>query len=466
MAAFSINGVTSGIDYSSLISGLMAAEKRPMQMVQVRQSDFQKKISVYDQLNTKLKALQTASETLKLSTGFSPNTLTVSDTSVLDATSTSAASAGRYDIKVSALAQGEKEVHDGAAASTSVVNSSGADKVFQYTYAGTQRTLTVASGTTLEGLRDLINSDSGNPGVAATILNDGSEYRLVMTGAGKGDSKSITIDAGTTLNGTDTLDFTATSFTETSKAQSAKFTVDGIEVTRETNTISDVIDGVTFTLKKADLTTPPASTIEIKSDKTAAKANVQAFIDAYNGVVDFVKTNSTYNTDTKVGGALFGEATARGVVSRLQSIVASSVADMPEDMQALSQVGIKTGRDGKLTMDAAEFDEAYSDDYTRMVEMFTGAAQKIYDYTKSTVEGTTHTDPVTSEKIFIDGTISLRKKGLQGVIKSLDKDLEQMQNRLDSLETNLTRQFTQLETMLRGMQSQGASLNSAISSWQ
>lgn len=455
MAAFSINGVSTGIDYKSLIAGLMSAEKRPMQIIQVRQADFKDKIKVYDQLKTKVEALETAASTLTKSTGFSPNTLTVSDSTVLDATSTSAASAGKYEIKVSALAQTEKEVHDGADSATAVVNSSGAGKAFQYTYAGTQRTITVASGTTLEGLRDLINQDTGNPGVSATILNDGTKSRLVLTGAGNGDSKSITIDAGTTLNGTDSVDFTAASFTETSKAQSAKFSVDGIDVTRETNSISDVITGVTFNLKKASLTAPPASTVEIKADKTAAKTNVQAFIDAYNDVVNFVKTNSAYDDESKTGGPLLGEATARDVVDHLRSIISSKVEGLPDDMLALSQVGISTNSDGTISIkstDTAKFDDAYTKDYTRMVTMFTGAAKKIYDYANSSTD-------------LVKGSITLRKNGLQGVIKGMDTDLEKMQSRLDTMQANLTRQFTQLETMLRGMQSQGSFLSSAISQW-
>ena len=131
------------------------------------------------------------------------------------------------------------------------MNNSGSDKVFQYTYATTQRSLTVATGATLEGLRDLINSDSSNPGVTATILYDGSAYRLVLTGDDTGSTNTITIDSGTTLDGTgSTVDFRSTTFTQTKTASDAKFSVDGVNITRSSNNISDVINGVTITLKK------------------------------------------------------------------------------------------------------------------------------------------------------------------------------------------------------------------------
>lgn len=455
MAAFSIStGLSSGIDYQALITGMLAVEKQPMTQLQTKQSNYQTRLRLYGQLADKVTALQTAANTLKLTTGFSSNKLTVGDTNVLDATSTSAATAGSYKFAVSKLAQEEKEVHAGVASSTTAVNTSGADKVFQYTYAGTQRSLTVKDATTLAGLRDQINGDTSNPGVTASIVNDGTNSRLVITGSEKGDTKSITIDAGTTLDGTGgTSDFTASSFTQTSMAQSARFTVDGVNIKRDTNTITDVIDGVTFTLKKADETTPPTTTIEIKTDNTTAKANAQKLVDAVNDLRTFVKTNSDYDPADKSAGALFGEATSRDLVSRLQTILSSSISSLPEDMRALSQIGISSDKTGAtLSIDATKFDKAFSTDSKRAIEMFTAVATKIADFTKSASDAQY-------------GSITNRKKGLQSNIDKASSQLLNMQSRLDQLQASYTTQFNNLEAMLSNMKAQSSYVSSAIASW-
>ncbi len=463
MSIFSVSGLNSGIDYESLISGIMKLERQSVGLLEQKQSDYNETLNAYESLSTKLSTLLSAVDTLRRETTFYAKTASVSDSTVLDATASSSAAVGSYSVgaytgeTAIVLASEEKEVHSGVASSTTAVNSSGSDKVFQYTYAGTQRSITVADGSTLEDLRDLINNDSGNPGVTATILNDGSNYRLVLTGDEQGAAKTITIDAGTTLDGTDsTVDFTNTTFTETKSASDAKFSIDGVDVTRSSNVITDVITGVTFTLKKAATGT---STITVTNDTDRITSNIESFVNAYNDVVSFIGNNSTYDVDTNTGGPLNGESTARNIMDRLGRIISSRVSGLPEDLRALSQIGISTNyKDRTLSIDSSTLSEKLSSNLEGVADIFTdsteGIANQVYDYID---------DEVTD---YVDGYVTIRKEGIQSAIDDLADDILALEVRLDKREETLRRQFVNLETLIGNLNAQSSFLVNQLAMWQ
>jgi len=454
-------GLSSGIDYNELISNLMELERQPLYRLQDRQSDYNDKISIYNELSSKLSTLKSAADTLRTTSGFYAKSVSVEDETVLEASVTSTATTGNYVVAPHSsetsivLASEEKEVHSGVTSSSTVINNSGADKVFQYTYAGTQRTLTVSDGTTLEELRDLINDDSGNPGVTATITYDGSNYRLVLTGDDTGSSNTITIDSGTTLDGTGgTVDFTSSAFTETKSAQDAKLSIDGIDITSSSNTISGVIPGVTLTLKES---TSSSITVSVTNDISTIRSNIEAFVNAYNDVVTYVSANSTYDTDTHTGGALFGESTPRIILSRLRSILTGRVSGQPEDMRVLSQLGISTDyTTGTLSISTSTLETKLSEDLDDVAGLFTdsseGIATQIYDYL----------DDVTDS---YDGTIAIRIDGLEDLVEDLQAEISEMEDQLDRTEQNLRLQFANLEALLSALTSQGSFLNSLTTQW-
>ncbi|KAF0121545.1 MAG: flagellar hook-associated protein 2 [bacterium] len=447
-------GLNSGIDYNQLIASLMEVERQPLYRLQSKQSGYNKQVSVYGEISTRMSALKTAMDNLRTTSNFYAKTISVSDTTVLDATVSNSAAAGNYTVGLHSvagkiqLAAPEKELHTGVAASTTVVNNSGADKVFQYTYAGTQRSITVANGTTLEGLRDAINSDASNPGVTATILNDGTNYRLVLTGKDTGSAKTITIDAGTTLDGTgSTVDFRAATFTESQAAQDAKFRVDGVDITRSSNSITDVITGVTFTLKKE--ISSGSVTLSVTNDTNTIKERIDSFVSAYNNLVSYVSSQSTYNTTTHTGGPLFGDSTSRNAINRLRSIVTTRVDGLPEDMRVLAQIGISTNKDGTLSVNTTTLTDKLSTSLDKVANLFTtatsGAANQLYDYI----------DDVTD---FVDGAVTVRTKGLNSSTKEISDKITALQDKLVVTERNLSARFANLEALLGGLTSQGAFL--------
>jgi len=445
MSVIASVGLSSGINYDQLINSLLNIQRQPLYRLQNKQAAYSDKISVYNEFSAKLSAFKSAADTLRAESGFYVKTSSVSDSSVLEASVDNSAAAGNYSISITALASEEKEVHSGVASSTTVVNDSGADQYFQYTYAGTQRTLTVADGTTLEGIRDLINNDTGNPGVTATILYDGSSYRLVLTGDDTGSTNTITIDSGTTIDGVNTtVDLTSAAFTETKTAADASFSVDGVSMTRSSNTVTDAISGVTLTLK-----TSGSATLSVTNDTDAIIQNVQSLVDAYNDIVTYVSGNSTYNASTHVGGPLFGESTSRQVLNRLSNILVSRVSGLPEDLRALSQIGVSTNRDGTLSLDTSTLSSKLSTDLGGVENLFTdstgGIAVQIYDYINDATDS-------------INGSVTIRIDGLETLVEGISDDITDLEAKLSRTEERLRRQFSALESLLSGLASQGAFL--------
>jgi flagellar hook-associated protein 2 len=446
MSSFTIGGLNTGIDYNDLISKLMEVRRQPITILESKITKYSDRMSSYSELSSKLSSLKSAADKLKYSYSFYVNNTTVSDETVLDATASGTASVGNYSVAVTTLASEEKEAHSGTGltASSDIVNNSGGDMVFQYTYAGTQRSLTVANGTTLDGLKNLINNDASNPGVTATTVNDGTNYRLIVTGNETGSAKSITIDAGTTLDGNNsTVNFTAATFTQNKAAANAVFSVDGLSISRSTNSVSDVITGLTINLKK----NLSSATVTVAADTASIKEQINDFVSAYNDVMSFIKTNTAYDSATGNSGILSGEGTARSIQNRIRDIASSSVSGLSGSLSMLAEIGITTDyKTGDLVINSATLDTKLGSNLDDIAEMFkdssNGIATQIYDYIGD----------LTS---LVDGAITLRKDGLSDIIKDITDTIRNMEFRLDKAENDMVRQFTALEKLVGNYNSIG-----------
>lgn len=454
-------GLNSGIDYEKLISGMLELARQPITRLEDKQSAYNEKISVYGILSSKLSTLKSTIDKLRTSSNFYVKTCSVSDSTILDASANSDAIVGVYLIEPHStagkiqLASSDRRTGTSVVTSpTSVINGSGSNKVFEYTYAGTTRTLTIADQTTLEGLRDIINNDSDNPGVTASLLQvSTNDYRLVLTGKDTGASNTITITSNTTLDGNNgTVDFRNTAFTS-STAQDAKFRIGGVDITRNSNTITDAIPGVSFTLKKEST---GSVTISVANDITHIRQNIQSFVDAYNDVVSYVSSNSDYDITTKTGGPLFGESTPKSVLNKLRSIITSRVTGLPEDLRTLSQIGISTNRDGTIALNTTTLDSKLFTNLQGVADLFTdstnGIANQVYDYID------TVNDP-------IDGSITIKIDGLESIVEDISDEITELEEELNRTEENLRRQFASLEALLGNLTSQGAFLTNLINTW-
>jgi len=455
MADFMVSGLTSGIDYAELIDQLVALKRAPIDRLEEKKNDYQEKLRAYETLASKLEDLQSAADTLRKSSTFEVKQAEVDDETVLSATASSSAQTGTYTISdITALAQAHKITHDTGWADkdTTPVSSTGGYFSWKVGSSGTEYTVTVTTSMTLEELASAINSANG--GIKATIINDGSSnpYRLVLTSEDSGAANNIIITQDDTDLDTATNGFSV----ELQAAQDASFKVDGLSVTKSTNTISDVISGVTFTLKKAT-GSGNSYTLTVSNDVETIKSNIKALIDAYNEVINHINSESEYDTESHEGGPLFNESTTRSIIRRLRSIITTGISGLSEDTKLLAQVGVKTNRDGTLSLDESELEDKLNTDYDDVKALFIydtdtgieGVAKKLYD----------ELDDITD---FAEGAITIRKEGIQKIIDKYTKEIEEEEAELDRYEESLRIKFAALEALLTTFKTQSSSLAGLI----
>jgi len=365
------------------------------------------------------------------------------------------------------VAQVEREVHSGFSDSgtTAVTTAAG---TFSYTYNGRSTTVDVASGTTLTELKDLINNDPDNPGVTASIINDGmglsSSYHLVLTGESTGAAYKITSISHT-------LDNFGATFTESQSAQNAMLQVDGYPpsstseyIQRLTNAVSDVIDGISLSLVAAG-----TATVSISADLSAIRTSIQAFVSSVNFVLDYIKQETKYDPTTKKAGIMIGNYSYQIVQQRIKDILTSSIPGLTDGVDPythLAQIGIETNPEtAKWEINSTTLDNALSTNLEGVKKLF------VKDETTGTQNGVL--ELLTQEMAKLDdsesGPMNVLLDNYDGIISNIDKNIESEQKRVDLYKKNLQDQFAKLETLLGQLSLQQSSLTTYInqleSSW-
>jgi flagellar hook-associated protein 2 len=427
MSSSTAGSLSSGSDYNDLISNLLEIKRQPIYILENRKYTYNKKINTYSDLSAKLLSLKSALDKLRISSNFYAKSVLVSDSTVLNVTLSGATPIGNYSISVSTLASMEKDVHRGVALPTTVVNKSGSDKIFVYNYAETVRAITVADNTALEGLRDLINDDTNNPGVTAFIINDGSSCRLSIKGNDMGSTNKIIVEDSTTLDGSNnTVDFTKSVFIRTKQAKDAVFTFDGILISRSSNTIDDVIEGLTMNLYRGDGST---SLISVTPDVNSAGNKINDFVNAYNDVVSFLSAN-TEDDSTKGACSMFsGEGTARNIENKLRSAVSGNASGPPGDFKLLARIGITTdSKTGKLNINGNTLESELVSNLDEVAKLFKdtsdGAAIQIYDYLDNIMSN-------------VEGPIAQRKESLRDIIDNIENTIRKIEHGLNKTKEDL-----------------------------
>lgn len=451
-------GLGSGMDLNSLITQMLQTEKQPLNALTTKKQDFNNQLSAFGRVKSDLDAFRSAVSSMQADLDFSATKTTSSSTTTLTATSTNTAVAGAYDIKVSTLAQA------GVKASSARSNSSdpiGADNLANggpssITLSAGDKSfnITVEATDTLATLRDKINSSTitGSDGKSSTqslarasIINTGTssdpKYKLVVSSTDKGTANDVTIDASA-----DPALQSYLGFTSAQDAQNAKFTVNGLEVERSSNTVTDVIDGVTLNLTDADKVNPKAATLTVAQDTDAVTKKVNDFTSAYNKLAD------TVSSLHQKGGALEADNSATSVIAQLQGVFNQPANVAGTDNRWLAQVGISFGKDGHLALDSSTFTKALGSNFNGTVSLFTdtnaGFSHRLYN--------------AASDMLNNSGLVDSRISGIKSRAKYLDTSIDRENLRLDNVETRLRSQFAKLDSLLGTMKNTGNYLSSQL----
>jgi flagellar hook-associated protein 2 len=405
-----ISGIYSGIDWKATIDALMQIESRRVTILENRQTTQQQRLSAWQNINSRLATFQTAMDEMQDLDSFLVHSASSSNQDVLTATAGSGAANGSYSILVNQLATSSRLIHQGwADAYSTAVNSSGADQSFSYTYGtGAEQetiTLTVGNGATLGDLVDLINNDDNNPGVQATVLNDGSgsatAYHLVLTTEETGSSTELAInDAATTL-GASGNEFLSATIEQTQVGQNAQIRVDGYPaaswIESQSNLIEDVITGITIEL--ANDSAGEEIQMTVSSDKSAVKEKIEAFVSSYNEIISLINTYSSYDAENESMGILLGDSGLSQLERSLNQIVNRPLTGLSASMPftTMGEIGIRSGSGGLLTIESDDLDAALEDNFKQLGELFTFSSRT----DNSHIDYFTHTDGVPAGDIAV-----------------------------------------------------------------
>ncbi|MBN2319504.1 MAG: flagellar filament capping protein FliD [Acidobacteria bacterium] len=375
----SVNVLSSAIDVESIVQNLMYIEEAPIRRMESETTTLESKVSAFQSLNSKLSSLEDKVKTILYGSGtvplqapysfsdrlatsiFSVCKVSSSNEDAISAVTTDVSADGSYTISVSNLARAKSSASVNFEDMTSVETGTGTLTIT--TGAGDPVNITIDSNNnTLSGVRNAINA--ANAGVTATIIDDGSAspYRLLITADDTGTENAFTITDN--LSGGQAL-----GIVEMQAAEDAQFVVNGVAITKNTNTVSDVVDGVTLTLKQE---TASDVRIDLETDTDSIVDSIKELITAYNNVSSFINAQFRYNATTESSGVLSGDATLRSIQSNLQKQVLQSVQNQYSSFGVTSQIGLNFNRDGGLELDETKFREALADNFTDVAALLLG----------------------------------------------------------------------------------------------
>ena len=453
----SFGGLGNGVDFGPIVDLLVQAERIPIDRINQRKLDLQAKQTDFGLLGGKLLGLQTAANSLRTRLSFDKNQVGVTSASsqdLLTASVSSTAAAGTHKVTVNFLASAHQVVaKDSTAVSTTDTDIvSGGSGTFSFSVGGgSTQTVNLDANGTLEDLRNGIN-DLG-AGVGASILNTGTEavpaYRLVLSSNDSGASNSITISADDT-----DLDTVTTGVDTFQAAQDSQIVlgegVGAVTIERSSNTLTDVISGITLNLQATDVN---PVTISVTQDTTAVKEGISNFVSAFNEVQNFVNERTAFNVETGERGIFVGDSLARSVLDRIRQSTFSQISGLTTYTSA-AQIGFETQTaDGTIKLNDTTFDAAISLNYSAVRDLF------VQNPTTGTEGiGELVTDAVDALDDVEFGALTLRQNSLT---KQIDDFLEQISVKEAALLRFEERQrikFGNLDGLLSSLQSQLSAL--------
>lgn len=468
MASISSPGIGSGIDVQSIVSQLVALEKAPLTRLETQANSIKTKISTYGTISSQVSALGDAAFKLGSSSGWNSVKASSSNPSAVGVSASAGAPPTSLTMEVQQLAKAQSTASTAIATGAAV--GSGTLTIELGSWSGSSFTagadapvsVTINPGEdTLTAIAAKIN-DAG-AGVSATVLKDASGERLLLRSRETGAENGFRITASdadgnnTDASGLSRLVYDGTSATGTTRSQAgqnALATINGVSIVSASNKLADTLPGMTIQLSQ--VTTEPVE-IDVSTDQDAIRANVQAFVDAYNSLNNTLATTTKYDDATKTGGTLQGDATAVGLQNALRSMMRSTTASSP--FSRLSDIGIEIKSGGTMSLDAEKFGAALAD-LDGIKDLFmtnTGDA---------TTEGFGRKiDAFADGLLATDGLVSTRKASLQ---KSMDRnglEQERVNERAARAEVRYLAQYNAMDANVAKLNSLNSFVSQQIALW-
>jgi flagellar hook-associated protein 2 len=445
MADINFAGLATGLDTSAIINKLVEVERARIPVLETQKSNFNRQISILSDIISKLGTLKTDSLARDELKEVSAYKATAEDTTVFTATVSGSAQPAQYGIKVTGLAQNDryksKTFTSNAATGTGTLNITvGSDAAVGVAYT---------SGETLDDIAARINASGAR--VSAVVLKDGTgNFFLNIYGRSSGTNNAITFSVS---GGGSNSDFSYDSApNKIQAAADATMVIDGVNITRNDNVISDAIDGVTLTLLTVNNS---SKKLTVDRDLTTEKANLKQLVTDYNAVasaltsqLSFVKGGTAKGRDT-----LFADSTLRSLQEQMAKKMAQTY-----DTISPRDIGFNLSSTGQLTFDEAMYDKVVTADHKKVEKLMTGSTglakalqTMVDDFTKPGSSGTS------------DGYLLVRKSGIAKRVADLDASILAIDQRATRLGDRLRQTFARLEATISTLKSQGDQMLAALS---
>ena len=448
MGVVSFSGLATGLDTGTIVDQLTQIRRRALDLEIARQDERGATRDAFATLESQLLAVKTSLKDLRTPADVLVKSASSSDADVLSVAAGTGAANGLTTVTVSQLATVSRATAaTGLSAMTGTVASG--TGTFQFSVgSGDTQTVNVTSSMTLQELVDAINAL--NAGATASAINVGTpsspSYKLQIVAHETGTTSNITV-----VNDDTNLSISATA------ANNAQFTITGFPDTieRASNTVGDVIPGVTLVLKQSG----SSAQVTVTNDASAAQAKVQSFVDAFNDLIEFVNENTTItqvDDESLSFGALATSPTVRGVLDQLRQDIRTSITDASGGVTTLSHIGIATQSDGTLAFDTATFQSELEANPLGVGDLFggVGTGDGVADLLHNTITDLTQTG----------GLLDNVQSEIEDDIRTADESIEDGERAIEAFRADLLATFATLESAVNTIQSQGDFLLSQLQS--
>ena len=359
---FSIDGLVTGFDTASIIEGLVSFQQSQIQTLNARKSKIATQQAAFKSIEARLLTLRSAGTRLNRITAsvFDIKAAQSSDESILTAAASTKAAVGSYTFTVNSLAQAQQIGSQGLNSSSAAVA-----KGTITLQVGNNEPATIVvdnSNNTLADVAASINNNSQD--VSASLIHDQSSdsYRLLLTSKRTGAANQINFTFDPDTGGIDSnpvLDFSSPPIQDAANASITLGSGPGaITAEYETNQIDDLIENVTLNLNSAN--PDKAVTVSITQDTQPAKDAIQDFVDEFNSLMDFIDSQTSFNSETNQASPLLGNRPVSIVQDRLRNIVIGTVPGLDGNLNRLSQIGVTIDTRGRLSVNSSKLDDALS----------------------------------------------------------------------------------------------------------
>tara|TARA_Y100001936_G_C16068443_1_gene668886 strand:- start:275 stop:1900 length:1626 start_codon:yes stop_codon:yes gene_type:complete len=391
VAENSIFGINSNLDTGGIIDNLVTLQRQPITIVEAKRALEEAKLLSFQDLKNRLQNFKSVVNTLNTESRFLSTVGTFSNNSATDTNkvatlaTTSSATSGTFSLVVNNLARETKLLSNGFASTSTTVETG----VLKLTVGGKTTQIKIDNNNnSLEGIRLAINNSGAN--IQANFLNDGSStnpVKLVISATKTGVENSISVSLTSDLFGAGQQH--AMTFTEVQAAQNASFTLDGVAVTKGSNTVTDVISGAALQLESAG-----SGTLTLTPDEGAIKEKIQNYVDGFNEIMEHLNRELALTKSTGETGVLFANFTVQNLQQTLREIITDKVVGVSGNFEYLSQIGIRTQSDGSLTINDGDLSTAIASNIENVTELFsssgttTNSAVTFVGFTSKTEPGT------------------------------------------------------------------------------